>query len=99
MKCNRVNYSLCFSLSDSHSLFLLLRTVQKDKSLFASKEDQVSQLNVQIKDALTAIDAHHDKHQKDFQRMSKKTTGAHRRAVQEGIATLNSRLQGIAVDF
>lgn len=29
--------------------------VNKDSSLFASKEDQVSQLNIQIKDALTEI--------------------------------------------
>ena len=29
--------------------------VQKDKSLFASREDQVSQLNIKIKDALTEV--------------------------------------------
>ena len=76
-----------------------MHTVQKDKSLFASKEDQVSQLNIQIKDALTEISVDEEELQKASQHMSKKTTGAHRRAVQEGIATLNSRMQGIAVDF
>ena len=73
--------------------------VNKDSSLFASREDQVSQLNIQIKDALTEIQVDQEEIQVAAQQMSRKTTAQHKKTVQAGIDTLSSRMLGIAADF
>ena len=73
--------------------------VNKDSSLFASREDQVSQLNIQIKDALTEIQVDQEEIQVAAQQMSRKTTAQHKKTVQAGIDTLSARMLGIAADF
>lgn len=73
--------------------------VNKDSSLFASREDQVSQLNIQIKDALTEIQVDQEEIQVAAQQMGRKSTAQHKKTVQAGIDTLSSRMLGIAADF
>lgn len=74
-----------------------LNQLQRDQSLFASKADRVSQLNVTIKDQLTEIQAYQEEIQGGHSRM--KESAQAKQAIQAGIDTLNYRGQQIATDF
>ena len=73
--------------------------MQKDISLFASKDDQISHINIAIKDGLTEIQFESEEIKAASQEMPRGTSTSHKKAVQAGIDTLTGRMVGIGVDF
>ena len=73
--------------------------MQKDVSLFASKDDQISHINIAIKDGLTEIQFESEEIKQASQEMPRGTTPSHKKAIQAGIDTLTGRMVGIGVDF
>ena len=67
--------------------------------MFASKEDQISHINIAIKDGLTEIQHETEEIKEASQQMPRGTTGSHKKAIQAGIDTLTGRMVGIGVDF
>ena len=73
--------------------------MQKDISLFASKDDQISHINIAIKDGLTEIQFESEEIKAASQEMPRGTSASHKKAIQAGIDTLTGRMVGIGVDF
>ena len=73
--------------------------MQKDISLFASKDEQISRINVLIRDGLNEIQACSEEISAASDNMPRGTTASHKNAIKAGRDTINNRIMGIGTDY